>query len=90
MSELYKIVRFYKNKPVSTHGEHIIKKNVSLEEAQAHCNDPTTAGEDWFDGYKEMNRKPKSGYRNRSISDACRLLLTKGDIGHRVEIYAQD
>lgn len=87
MSELYKIVRFYKDKPVRTHGQHIIKENLTLEEAQAHCNDPTTCGEDWFDGYREMEPKPKSGYGYQSISEACRLLLTKEDVCHRVRIY---
>ena len=81
---LYKIVRYHKNKPVSTQGEHIIKLNVSLEEAQAHCNDPATRGEDWFDGYKEMIPKPR---RYGSITEACRCLLTKGDVCHRVRIY---
>ena len=84
---LYKIIRFYKDKPVRSHGEEIIKKNVSLEEAQAHCNDPATAGDGWFDGYREMTPKPRSGYGYQSISEACRLLLTKGDVGHRVKIY---
>lgn len=45
----YKIVRFYRDdKP-----REIIKTGLTLEEAQAHCNDPAThnEAEGWFDGY---------------------------------------
>lgn len=51
---MYKIVRFYRdsNKP-----NKIIKRGLTLEEAQQHCRDPKTLkrnkkGETiWFDGY---------------------------------------
>lgn len=42
----YKIVRFFFDAPTE-----VIKTGVSLKEAQAHCNDPATSGEGWFDGY---------------------------------------
>jgi hypothetical protein len=44
----YKIIRFRFNdsKPLT------IKKGLTLEEAQAHCQDPKTSGESWFDGYE--------------------------------------
>lgn len=51
----YKIIRFYEdiNKP-----NICIKRGLTLEEAQAHCNDPKTSsncelpdGLNWFDGY---------------------------------------
>jgi len=29
------------------------RHGLTLEEAQAHCNDPDTHGEGWFDGYQE-------------------------------------
>ena len=54
----YRIVRFY------SHGRQrrrIIKRGLTLREAQAHCSDPSTSGGDfdkgtaWFDGY-EMAR----------------------------------
>jgi hypothetical protein len=48
----YKIVRYFADadKPSKT-----IKKNVTLEEAQEHCNDPETKKEgEWFDGYTTM------------------------------------
>ncbi len=32
----------------------IIKTGLSLDEAQAHCQDPKTSGKDWSDGYKEQ------------------------------------
>jgi hypothetical protein len=46
----YKIVRHYRdiNKRSRT-----IKRGFSLEEAQAHCRDPKTSTETYFDGYTE-------------------------------------
>lgn len=42
----YDIVRFYRYR-----GRRTIRKGVSLEAAQDHCNDPATRGEDYFHGY---------------------------------------
>lgn len=46
--ETYKILRFYR----SGRKPKVIKRGLSLEDAQAHCKDPATrkAGV-WFDGY---------------------------------------
>ena len=30
-----------------------IKEGLTLAEAQAHCNDPATHGDGWFDGYEQ-------------------------------------
>lgn len=47
---MYNIVRFFKD------GEKVVVvRGLTLEEAQEHCNDPKTAGDDWFDGYTEEN-----------------------------------
>lgn len=61
----YDIVRFYFNRPGYA---RTIKSRVTLEEAQAHCNDPETSSSTctsaagkartrrlgaWFDGYRE-------------------------------------
>ena len=61
---MYKIIRFYYNQ-----NSRVIKKNVTLEEAQKHCNDRETSSATctksdgkartrkygpWFDGYDEM------------------------------------
>ena len=44
----YKIIRF------SFKGNNrVIKRGLTLEQAQAHCNDPKTEGEGWFDGYEK-------------------------------------
>jgi len=53
--DTYKIVRFCFN---TEHEDHhrVIETGLTLEEAQEHCNDEATHGEDsergmWFDGY---------------------------------------
>jgi hypothetical protein len=43
----YKIIRFRFNGSNRT-----IKKGLTLEEAQAHCQSEKTSGEGWFDGYE--------------------------------------
>jgi len=43
----YKIIRFRFNGVNRT-----IKRGLSLEQAQAHCQDPETSGDGWFDGYE--------------------------------------
>lgn len=55
--QTYMIRRFCFN---DEHPDHhkVIRRGLSLDEAQEHCNDPATAGEDdergsWFDGYDE-------------------------------------
>lgn len=47
----YRIVRYTQNRP-----KRIIQRSVSLAEAQAHCQEPSTRGTTrkghaWFDGY---------------------------------------
>jgi hypothetical protein len=44
----YKIIRYKFNEP-----RKVIKKGLTLKEAREHCNDPSTAGSGWFDGYKK-------------------------------------
>ena len=46
----YKIVRYFfdnNKKP------KVIKTGLTLEEAQEHCQDESTSGPGWFDGYTE-------------------------------------
>jgi len=60
----YRIVRMYFSHDVSN---HVIKRGLTLEEAQAHCKDPETSSKTctnshgvrrtrrhgpWFDGYE--------------------------------------
>jgi len=45
----YRIVRFYQNKPASRKD---LPTNLTLEEAQEHCNREDTHGDGWFDGYE--------------------------------------
>jgi hypothetical protein len=53
MPDTYRIVRFYA--PHLDKTPRTILKNLTLEQAQAHCRNPETRkpGE-WFDGYNEM------------------------------------
>lgn len=45
----YFIVRFYRERYKSS---RIIKRGLTLEQAQAHCRNPSTQKEgEWFDGY---------------------------------------
>jgi len=46
--ETYKIVRFFRDE---RREPTTIKRGLTLEEAQAHCQREDTEGEDWFDGY---------------------------------------
>jgi hypothetical protein len=49
----YSIIRIYH--PSLNKSSRIIKRGLTLEEAQDHCNDPSTATEDWFDGFEKEN-----------------------------------
>lgn len=49
--DTYKIVRFFENG-----SNELIKEGLTLDEAQEHCQDENTQGENdegikWFDGY---------------------------------------
>jgi len=55
--DTYKIVRYCLN---DSHPDHhtVIEEGLTWEDAQKHCNDPATQGEDserglWFDGYQK-------------------------------------
>lgn len=61
----YKIIRFYFNDDISN---RVVKRGLTLDEAQAHCQDPETSSSTcqkranvkrteqrgkWFDGYEK-------------------------------------
>lgn len=58
MEKTYKVVRFHYDQDHPDHRK-VIATGLTLDEAQAHCQDPTTRGVDaggeveWFDGYNE-------------------------------------
>lgn len=47
----YKIVRFKFDDD-----SEVIKRGLTLEEAQKHCNDDATHGDGWFDGYESEEK----------------------------------
>lgn len=50
---MYKIVRIYY--PHLNKKTRVIKRNLTIEEAQAHCRNPKTRKPGvYFDGYEEM------------------------------------
>lgn len=46
----YRIVRFKRN---SYEPQEVIRKGLTLEEAEEHCCQDDTHGDGWFDGYQE-------------------------------------
>ena len=49
-AQSYRIVRFYMERGKS---QRVIKRNLTLEEAQQHCNDPAAEKQgEWFDGFE--------------------------------------
>ena len=46
MNKTYQIIRFRFNG-----NNKVLKTGLTLEQAQAHCEKPETAGNGWFDGY---------------------------------------
>ena len=46
MIKTYEIIRFRFNG-----NNKVLKKGLTLEQAQAHCNNEKSAGNGWFDGY---------------------------------------
>jgi len=44
----YCIRRFYRD---IGEAAQVMRTGLTLEQAQAHCKDPSTAGDGWFDGF---------------------------------------
>ena len=52
----YKIVRYRFRAP-----SKVIKRGLTLQEAQEHCTDPTTRGPGWYDGYTAETSEENGG-----------------------------
>lgn len=46
----YSIVRFYKSGR-----QKVIRRGLTLDEAKAHCSDPSTSTASYFDGFRAEN-----------------------------------
>lgn len=44
----YKVIRFFQD----GRSREVQERGLTLAEAQEHCNDPSTKGDGWFDGYE--------------------------------------
>jgi hypothetical protein len=52
VKQLYKIIRFKASQKAKN---RVIKRNLTLFEAQKHCNDPKSREQGkWFDGYTKQ------------------------------------
>lgn len=93
--DIYKIVRF----TFKTHGKRVVKRGLTLEEAQAHCNDPETSSSTctkaagkrrtaqrgpWFDGY--TRDETPSQRRLREAAEERTRAKEIAEIRHRQEM----
>lgn len=53
MPTTYQIVRLTTSPDYSKVTRRVIRRRVTLEEAQEHCRRDDTHGERWFDGYEQ-------------------------------------
>ena len=47
----YKIIRMYQD----DRENKVIKRGLTLKQAQTHCQDPKTSGDGWFDGFEALH-----------------------------------
>ena len=57
--ESYRILRIFKGRDK----HEVIKTGLTLEEAKAHCNDDSSRGRGWCDGYESENYPVVKGVR---------------------------
>ena len=50
---MYRIIRMYRDENRKSRAVRGLG-HLTLEEAQAHCKDPKTHGDGWFDAYEEV------------------------------------
>lgn len=53
---VYRVIRFTRSADFHTVTRRAVRNQsgLTLAEAQAHCSDPSTRGEMWFDGFEVM------------------------------------
>lgn len=79
----YKIIRFYQDKP---HRSKCLKTGLTLEEAQAHCSNPATSGDGWFDGFNEEYAEdpdwldlPNEGFKPKTPPTVRNMVSASGN-----------
>jgi len=84
--ETYKIVRLHKNGK-----KRVIQRGLSLEDAQAHCKDSKTHGEDWFDGYEvDESKEEKEESSKDEIKIKMKIPADKLDDVEGIKIMKKD
>ena len=71
----YEIVRFSRGE----RGQRVMRTGLTLEEARAHCQDPKTRGEHWFDGFRNTDPASVLAYAERSVAH-IKALVNSGEV----------
>jgi len=71
----YEIVRFSRGE----RGQRVMRTGLTLEEARAHCQDPKTRGEHWFDGFRNTDPASVLAYAERSVAH-IKALVRSGEV----------
>ena len=58
----------------------VIKRGLTLKQAQTHCQDPATSGDGWFDGYDEDDQEITIRELESALEDALDMLSYKEDL----------
>ena len=82
---LYNSVRMYRDGRVK---RKVMKKGLTLAQAQAHCNDPKTRKEGvWFDGYEDQKFQIVRFYRDGNVN---RRVIKKGLTLEQAQAHCND
>jgi len=69
----YKIIRMYQD----DRENKVIKRGLTLKQAQTHCQDPATSGDGWFDGYDKYDAEITIKGLENALGDALDKLAQR-------------